>query len=197
MPLAARDSITGLVLAGGQGSRIGGADEGLLEFHGLPLIEHVLGRLARQVDTVMISANRNQERYRALVPRVIGDAGGGQRYHGPLAGIHAGLVHAPTAWVVVVPCDVPQLSRALVARLAEAVNARGVLAACARSESRLQPVFCLLATALVAPLGAHIERGGRAVHSWLAEVGAAPVDFDDPMAFRDLGTLAALSGGPA
>jgi molybdopterin-guanine dinucleotide biosynthesis protein A len=196
MPRAAVDSITGLILAGGQGARVGGADKGLLELHGLPLAEHALGRLAPQVSSVMISANRNLDRYRALVPRVLSDApDGAERFRGPLAGIHAGLVHAPTAWVVVVPCDAPQLPRTLVARLADAVNSRGALAACARAAGRLQSVFCLLHASLVTSLAAYIDGGGRAVHPWLAEVGAVAVDFEDAAGFRNINTADALAGG--
>lgn len=196
MPLAVLDSITGLILAGGQGARMGGVDKGLLELHGLPLVEHVLGRLAPQVSSVMISANRNLDRYRALVPRVLSDAPSAERFCGPLAGIHAGLTHAPTAWVAVVPCDAPQLPRVLVARLADAVNSRGAPAACARADGRLQSVFCLLATALLPALTTHLQRGGRAAHAWLAEVGAIAVDFDDASGFRNINTADALAGGP-
>jgi molybdenum cofactor guanylyltransferase len=196
MPVATISSITGLILAGGQGARMGGADKGLIELHGLPLVEHVLGRLAPQVGSVMISANRNLDRYRQLVPRVVGDAApSAERFAGPLAGIHAGLAHAPTAWVAVVPCDAPQLPRTLVARLADAVNNRGVTAACARVDGRQQSVFCLLSTSLVESLSRHIEGGGRAAHGWLAEVGAIAVDFDDPLAFRNVNTVDELSGG--
>jgi len=196
MPLATRDTITGLVLAGGRDSRVGGADKGLHELHGLPLVEHVLARLAPQVGGLIISANRNQERYGALVPRIVGDAAlpSGKRCAGPLAGIQAGLAHAPTAWVVIVPCDAPQLPRSLVARLADAVNTRGTQAACARADGRLQPVFCLLATALGPSLTAHLEQGGRAVHGWLEEIRATAVDFEDPMGFRNFNTPEALTG---
>jgi molybdenum cofactor guanylyltransferase len=197
MSRAVVDSITGLILAGGQGARVGGADKGLLELHGLPLVEHALGRLAPQVSSVMISANRNLDRYRALVPRVLSDAPGGtELFRGPLAGIHVGLAHAPTAWVAVVPCDAPQLPRTLVARLADAVNSRGALAACARAGGRLQSVFCLLHASLVPSLAAYIERGGRAVHPWLAEVGTVAVDFDDSAGFRNINTADALASGP-
>jgi molybdopterin-guanine dinucleotide biosynthesis protein A len=197
MSRAVIDSITGLILAGGQGARVGGADKGLLELHGLPLVEHALGRLAPQVSSVMISANRNLDRYRALVPRVLSDApGGAELFRGPLAGIHVGLAHAPTAWVAVVPCDAPQLPRTLVARLADAVNSRGALAACARAGGRLQSVFCLLHASLASALAAYIERGGRAVHPWLAEVGTVAVDFDDTAGFRNINTADALAGGP-
>lgn len=196
MPVATISSITGLILAGGQGARIGGADKGLVELHGLPLVEHVLGRLAPQVSSVMISATRNLDRYRQLVPRVVSDAvPSGERHAGPLAGIHSGLTHAPTAWVAVVPCDVPQLPRTLVARLADAVNDRGVAATFVRVDGRQQSVFCLLATSLAAHLHRHIELGGRAVHGWLGEIGATAVDFDDSLAFRNVNTVDELSGG--
>ena len=195
MPLAVLDSITGIILAGGQGARMGCADKGLLELHGLPLVEHVLGRLAPQVSSVMISASRNLERYRALVPRILSDAPSAEHFRGPLAGIHAGLAHAPTAWIAVVPCDAPQLPRALVARLADAVNSRGAPAACARADGQLQPVFCLLATSLLPVLQAHLQRGGRAAHAWLAEVGTIAVDFDDASGFRSINTAEALAGG--
>lgn len=171
---------------------MGGADKGLVVFRNRPLVAHAIERLAPQVATLMISANRNLERYRAFTPRVFGDAAG-SAFPGPLAGIEAGLSHAPTPWLAVVPCDAPELPRTLVARLADAVNERGVAAACARVDGRLQPVFCLLSGALLAPLRAHLAGGGRAVHSWLAEVGAAVVDFDDASAFRNLNTGAALS----
>lgn len=196
MPLAAAASITGVVLAGGAGMRMGGADKGLLDLHGLPLVEHVLGRFAPQVAQVMISANRNAERYGALVPRVLRDDAPPGVYCGPLAGMRAGLAHAPTAWVAFVPCDAPQLPRTLVARLADAANARGASAAVARTEGRVQPVFCLLATALLTALDAYRARGGAAVHRWLGEIGAVPVDFDEPLAFRNLNTPDALSAAP-
>lgn len=196
MSRAVSDSITGLILAGGEGAPVAGADMGLLELHGLPLVEHVLGRLAPQVSSAMISANRNIDRYQTLVPRVLRDGPGGvERFRGPLAGIQAGLAHAPTAWIAVVPCDAPQLPRALVARLADAVNSRGSLAACARADGRLQSVFCLLHTSLGTSLAAYLEGGGRTVHAWLAEVGAIAVDFEDAAGFRSINTVEALAGG--
>lgn len=195
MPLATPASVTGIVLAGGQGSRMGGADKGLVELHGLPLVEHVLGRLAPQVAGVIVSANRNLDRYRALVPRVVTDAGPPGTYRGPLAGMRAGLAAAPTAWAAFVPCDTPQLPRNLVARLSEAVNARGTAAAVARSQGRLQPVVCLLSTSLLPALDEYLAGGGAAVHRWLDSAGAVAVDFDDPMAFRNINTDDALLVG--
>jgi molybdopterin-guanine dinucleotide biosynthesis protein A len=96
---------------------------------------------------------------------------------------------------MVVPCDAPQIPRMLVARLADAVNSRGALAACARTDGRLQAVFCLLATSLGTSLADYLVRGGSAVQPWLAEVGAVTVDFEDAYGFRSIDTPDALAGG--
>jgi len=109
MPLAAADRITGLIFAGGRGRCMGGTDRGLVAFQGQPLVAHAVESLAPQVVGGMISANRNFERYRSFASRVVGDSVGD--CPGPLAGIEAGLAHAPTAWMVVVPCDAPRLPR--------------------------------------------------------------------------------------
>lgn len=191
MPLVAPDSVTGLILAGGQGARMGGADKGLVEFEGRPLVVHAIERLAPQVTGLMISANRNLERYRAFAPRVFRDATEG--FPGPLAGIEAGLAHAPTPWIVVVPCDAPRLPRTLVAQLAEGASARGAAAACARVAGHQQPVFCLLSVALLEPLRRHLAGGGRTVHAWLAEIGSVAVDFEDVAAFRNFNSPSALA----
>jgi len=193
VPPAAPGSITGVVLAGGAGSRMGGADKGWIELGGRPLIEHVLHRFTPQVAHTMISANRNVERYRALVPRVLVDDAPAGVYGGPLAGVRGGLAHAPTPWVAFVPCDAPQLPRTLVARLADAIEARGAAAAVARVQGRLQPVHCLLATALLGALDAHRAAGGASVQGWLHAVGAVPVDFDDALAFANLNSADAVS----
>jgi len=171
--------------------RLGGADEGLIEFRGRPLVAHTIERLAPQVAGVMISANRNLERYRAFASRVVADAD--NTFSGPLAGIEAGLAHAPTPWLVVVPCNVPGLPLTLVKSLSNAVNARGVAAACARLDGRVQPVVCLLSVALLTALRRHLAGGGRAVHAWLSEVGTVAVDFEDAAAFRNLSAPVALA----
>lgn len=196
MPQAGRATITGLVLAGGQGRRMGGADKGLVEFDGVPLIARVVERFAPQVCGLAISANRNIARYQTYALRVLSDDPLlHEHYAGPLAGIHSGLVHAPTSWLAVVPCDAPYLPRTLVDRLADAVNARGASAACAQVAGRINPVFCLLSAHLNDSLREYISSGGRAAHAWLASVGAVPVEFDDEAAFRNINSADALTGG--
>lgn len=126
MPLAAADRITGLILAGGRGGRMGGTDQGLVEIQGRPLVAHAVECLAPHVAGVMVSANRNFECYRSFVSSVVGGSVGD--FSGPLAGIEAGLARATTRWTVVVPCDAPRLPRTFVADLANAANVRGAAA---------------------------------------------------------------------
>src|SRR5437660_7712009 len=113
--------ITGIVLAGGQGRRMGGVDKGLVELDGRPLAAHVIARLAPQVSALVINANQNLERYAAFGHPVVPDAVGG--FAGPLAGLHAGMTAATRSCVVTVPCDSPFLPLDLVARLAHALEA--------------------------------------------------------------------------
>src|SRR5687767_10821159 len=108
-------SITGVILAGGQGRRMGGADKGLVEFLGKPLISHVIQRLSPQVDEILISANREMETYAALGHPVMADALEG--FAGPLAGLHMGMTEARHPYVLTVPCDTPLLPMSLVERL--------------------------------------------------------------------------------
>ncbi len=179
-----RADITGLILAGGRGSRLGGADKGLLPFEERTLVEHAIERLAPQVATLMISANRNRERYAALGWPVVAD--GGTDFDGPLAGMLAGLRAARTGWLATVACDAPRFPSDLVARL---VAGRGAApAAVAALAGRPQPVFCLLHRSLAAPLAAALAAGQRATGAWLASVGAEPVPFADPQAFANLNT---------
>ncbi len=196
MPQAVRDTITGLILAGGQGERMGGADKGLVEIDGVPMVARVVEHFAPQVCSLMISANRNIARYEAYAARVLSDdLQLHERYAGPLAGIHAGLTHAQTAWLAVVPCDVPDLPNTLVYQLADAVNTRGASAACAQAAGRLHPVICLLSARLSTSLRNYLASGGRAAHAWLASVGAVPVEFAEAAAFRNINSADALTGG--
>ncbi len=186
--------ITGLILAGGRGSRMGDSDKGLQLLYGRPLVQHVLDRLRPQAVSVGISANRNPERYRALGVPVFGDDYPG--YAGPLAGIHAGLVRCATPWLACVPCDSPALPLDLVVRLTDAVMESGAdLAFAATGEgtsSRTHPVFCLLRVALLPQLQSYIEGGGRKVGQWQAMLKSAKVQFADAQAFRNINSLAEL-----
>ncbi len=183
----AREHITGLILAGGRGLRLGGVDKGLQPWRGTPLVDHALARLAPQAREVMISANRNVADYATRGVRVLADAS--DDFPGPLAGILAGLRAAATPWLAVVPCDAPRLPIDLVGRLAAGVETKPG-AVVQRDDGRLEPVCCLLSTALADDLANYLAGGGRKVEGWIAR-HAAPVRFDRPedaAAFANLNT---------
>ena len=194
-PTPSRATITGLILAGGRGQRLGGVDKGLQPWRDVALVDHALARLAPQVREVMISANRNQAAYAARVTRVLADDTGD--YPGPLAGILAGLRAAATPWLTVVPCDCPLLPLDLVERLSHGIgNATGAVAQRDHGVQglRLEPVCCLLSTALADDLARYLADGGRKVEGWVAR-HASPVSFDRPgdaAAFANVNTPADL-----
>lgn len=168
--------LTGLILAGGAGRRMGGVDKGWITWRGQPLVEWVFAALAPQVDQILISANRTLDRYTALGAPVLADTR--PDYPGPLAGIEAGLRAAPTGWVLCVPCDTPELPPDLATRLSAGLDAGGK-AAVVSLEGQMQPVFALLHTQLAAGLSAVLDRGERRVGAWLEQIGAQAVPFDD------------------
>jgi molybdenum cofactor guanylyltransferase len=189
-----REEITGLILAGGRGSRMGGVDKGLQNFHGMPLAMHALLRLAPQVGEIMINANRNLGAYEALGAPVWPDAL--PDFAGPLAGFLAGLEHCETRYLVTVPCDSPLFPLDLVARLAGALQRDDAEMAMATSlkdgVQRTQPVFCLMKTELMESLVRFTHDGQRKIDRWTAQHRCVEVPFDDPQAFANANTLAEL-----
>jgi len=170
-----RDDLTCLILAGGAGRRMGGADKGWLDWHGRPLISWVIESVAPQCGQIVISANRNIEAYRALGFPVVSDLRAD--FCGPLAGIEAGLHAAHSNDVLVVPCDGPSLPADLAARL---LAARGnAAAATATLAGRLNPLHSLILRDLAANLGAWLDLGERKASKWLQSIGTVPVPFDD------------------
>ena len=186
-----RDHITGLVLAGGRGSRMGGVDKGLQNHRGMPLALHALLRLAPQVGEVMINANRNLSAYESMGVPVWPDAM--PDYPGPLAGLLAGLERCETPYLVSVPCDTPHFPHDLVARLGAALVEHGAEIAMAAThedgELRTQPVFCLVRATLMESLVAFLHAGERKIDRWTAQHRCVPVLFDDAAAFFNANTL--------
>jgi molybdopterin-guanine dinucleotide biosynthesis protein A len=191
-----KEGVTGVILAGGQGRRMGGIDKGLQDLDGRPLVQWVLDRLAPQVDTLMINANQNLARYQefgcAVVPDVIPD------FSGPLAGLHAGLLRCPTSLLATVPCDSPLLPPDLVQRLRDALEAEDAELAVARTGDQAHRAFCLTRRELLPKLEAFLASGERKVGLWHASLKVASVAFDDEAeAFRNINTreeLAQLQG---
>jgi molybdopterin-guanine dinucleotide biosynthesis protein A len=195
-------AITGLILAGGRGSRMGGSDKGLQNFHGLPLALQTLMRLQLQslpLQEVLINANRNLAAYESLGVPVWPDSIDG--FAGPLAGFQTGLERCETPLMLTVPCDTPLFPLDLVERLAAAMTEQDAdLAMAAAPESdgtvRPQPVFCLLKTDLLESLVKFTQGGGRKIDAWTAQHRCTIVPFDlpgdSPQAFANANTLAEL-----
>ena len=193
-------SLTGLVLAGGRGMRMGGVDKGLQLLHGEPLAAHVLKRLASQAGPLLISANRNAEVYGRLgAPfgaTVVADTLTG--FPGPLAGLLTGLRAAGTQFVLSAPCDSPGLPADLAARLAQAFDSQQtdiatVTTTDAQGQTSIHPVFALLRTSLADDLAAFLDAGERKVRAWYAHHRTVEVAFPDERAFYNINSLQELA----
>lgn len=188
------DDITGLILCGGRGTRMGGADKGLQNYHGMPLAMHALLRLTPQVGQLMINANRNLGAYESMGVPVWPDPMAD--FPGPLAGWLAGIERCETAYMAVVPCDSPHFPADLVQRLSEALlrdDADIAMAATLEDDRiQVQPVFCLLKATLLESLVQYLHEGGRKIDRWTARHRCVQVLFDDPQAFFNANTLEEL-----
>ena len=191
--------ITGIVLAGGRGSRMGGVDKGLQVFGGTTLVQNAVARLGPQVGGVMINANRNLETYAAFGYPLWPDEP--PDFAGPLAGMLAGLEHCMTDYLVTVPCDTPHFPLDLVARLAAGLDAAAAEIAVAHTREndmpagRLypQPVFCLAQASLRDGLRAFIASGERKTGFWSRGLRNVAVEFPDSTTFFNANTLEELA----
>jgi molybdopterin-guanine dinucleotide biosynthesis protein A len=189
-----KDAITGLVLAGGRGTRMGGVDKGLQLHLGVPLAQYALERLRPQVGALMLNANRNLAAYSAIGVPVWPDEMA--EYPGPLAGMLAGLTHCSTPYLVTVPCDTPNFPLDVVARLADGLEIDGEMATAYTQEAdgpRAQPVFCLMKASLRDSLNAFIRSGERKTGLFAAQHHSTRVVFHDPAAFANANTLDELA----
>jgi molybdopterin-guanine dinucleotide biosynthesis protein A len=186
------DDITGLVLAGGRGSRMGG----LQNHRGVPLALHALLKLQPQVGRLLVNANRNIGAYEAFGAPVCPDPI--EDFAGPLAGFLAGLEQCETPWLVTVPCDTPDFPDDLVQRLADAAQREDADIAYAKTlepdgREQTHPVFCLLRTTLIESLIAFLHGGGRKIDAWFAQHQTVTVAFPDPSAFFNANTAEELA----
>ena len=187
-----KDDITGLILAGGKASRMGGSDKGLIAFKGKPMVTHVINRLSPQVSEILINANREIERYKSLGFTVITDEI--SDFAGPLAGLHAGMRAAKTEFIFSVPCDSPLLPKDLSPRLMAALESKKADIAVAKTGEQHHPVFCLCRTSLAQNLEDYLSAGGRKVDEWQKQHAYVEVSFDDnPFAFSNINTPEELS----
>ena len=183
------EAVTGIILAGGQGRRMGGVDKGLQPLRGKPMAAWAIERLAPQVDEILVNANQNAEAYAKLGHRVVADSVGG--FARPLAGLHAGLQAASHPLVVTVPCDSPFLPLDLVSRLKSFLNGKDL--AVAKTGNQPHPVFALVRRSVLPHLEKFLSGGGRKIDAWYATLATVEVSFDDePEAFRNINTLEEL-----
>jgi molybdopterin-guanine dinucleotide biosynthesis protein A len=190
-----QDQITGVILAGGRGTRMGGADKGLQNFRGMPMAMFTLMRLMPQVSEIMINANRNLAAYESFGVPVWPDSL--SDYAGPLAGVLTALERCETDYLVTVPCDTPLFPQDLVARLAEALEQQDAEIATASApeedgQMRAQPVFSLVRRELMESLVRFTQGGGRKIDAWTGQHRTVLVPFADAGAFRNANTLAEL-----
>ena len=183
--------VTAVILAGGEGNRMGGIDKGLVELNGRPLIEYVISNIAPQLNNnIIISANRNLNRYQTYGYLVIVDQLSGS---GPLAGILQALQQCKTEWLLTVPCDTPGLPDDLVAKLLATVNQTEACLVTAHDGKRLQPLCSMIRSDMAAPLQHYLEAGNRKVALWLEQQKFITVDFsDNPQAFENINNLKQL-----
>ena len=170
---------TGLILAGGAGRRVGGRDKGLLLWRGRPLVEHVIQRLAPQVDKLLISCNRNEAFYRGLAAVTVTDTR--RDFQGPMAGLEAAIPFVDTEFVVLTACDTPQLPVDLVARLLQPLSRAGASAdiSYAHDGEREQYLCAALRRSCLEDLGAYLDEGQRTVRHWYRRHRCCVVDFPD------------------
>lgn len=184
--------VTGVVLAGGQGSRMGGVDKGLQPFRGKPMVAHVIERLAPQVGELLINANRNPEAYARFGHRVVADEIEG--FAGPLAGFERGLAHARGNLVMTVPCDSPFLPLDLVERLRSALERETAQLAVAKTGDQAHPVFSLMRRDVHSSLRDFLASGQRKIDKWYGALRVVEVSFDDEAdAFLNINTREELA----
>lgn len=174
---APRPAITGLILAGGAGRRVGNRDKGLLEWRGETLVGHVYARISPQVDSIVISCNRNENRYRQLTSRVLADER--EDFQGPLAGLESALLHIESDLLAIVPCDSPLLPPDLVTRLLQSLleHERNEVSY-AHAEGRDHYLCAVVRRSTLPSLSAYLNAGGRSVRHWYERLESVVVPFE-------------------
>jgi len=182
-----KDNITGLILAGGQGSRFHNQDKGLIKFKGITLVEFVANRLKTQTSTIAISANRNLDFYQQHHFHTITDIIHG--YSGPLAGIHAALKNLSSEWLVSIACDTPCFPENYVQQLTQAIANTQKRLAVVKSNNRLQNVSMLVHKSLFNSLDVFLDAGERKAQLWLQQQSPCIVEINQPQqAFFNINT---------
>jgi molybdenum cofactor guanylyltransferase len=186
MSIGTKD-ITAVILAGGQGRRMGGQDKGLIEINGRALVAILIDRLEQQISAIVINANRNRERYQAFGYPVVSDQL--DDYQGPLAGFACAMNVVDTEFILTLPCDGPLLAADYVARFIASQERSGAAICVADDGERLQPVHALIKIDLLSSLNAFLDSGDRKIDRWYAMHDFIKTDFSDCAdMFRNINT---------
>ncbi|MEM0953979.1 MAG: molybdenum cofactor guanylyltransferase MobA [Pseudomonadota bacterium] len=166
---------TAIILCGGKALRAGGRDKGLVRVYGRPLVQQALDTVSGLASNAVISANRNLDRYAEFGHPIVADTLTG--FQGPLAGLQAGLAYCETSVALVLPCDMPFLTEAILARVLDGLGSKALC--CAHDGQRDQYLVAALRTDLQTHLAHFLARGERAVQRWYAELDSVTVDCSD------------------
>lgn len=183
-----KNNITAVILAGGKGRRLDGQDKGLVEINKKPLIEYVIERISPQVDSIIINANRNQQRYENYGFPVISDDL--NDFQGPLAGFAAAMNVVATSHILTLPCDAPLLPKNLVSRmllLTQQSKPNSIVVA--HDGDRLQSIHALIPVSLLPNLQDYLKTDKRKVEDWFKQHSLLIADFsDNAQAFVNINT---------
>lgn len=171
---AYRHNITGVVLCGGEGRRVGGRDKPLIEFEGRRLVEYVIEAMSPCVGRLMISCNRSQAIYEQYGYRLVVDR---NPFNGPLEGIAAALRACETPWLLVAPGDCPRVTRELFERLLESPGLARIRVA--HDGTRRQPLFCLVPRSMADVVSRATRGGPAAVGQFLDQCDVEELDCTD------------------
>lgn len=194
-----QSEITGLILAGGRGMRMGQVNKGLQELNGKTMVAHVIEKLLPQVGTILINANQDQDRYAQYGFPVIADTIAD--YAGPLAGLESALSICQTKYLLSTPCDSPFLPSDLASRLASAMIREGSQLAVpvtyehveGELKKQIQPVFCMLERNLHESLADFLKNGGRKISDWFDQLQVSELVFENHHEFSNINTKAELA----
>jgi len=183
--------ISAVILAGGRGQRMNGADKGLLTLNDKPMVQHVIERISPQVDELLLSANRHIDQYEQLGYPVVSDEQ--QGFQGPLAGIASAMARCHHSRLLIIPCDTPFLPTDLAQRMVQQLEGTQSDVCLAHDGLRLQPLVCLLKTSLLDDLRHSLTAGHLKVSRWMEKHRHCVTQFNDPESFRNINTPAELS----
>lgn len=175
------DGISAIILSGGKGRRMGQQNKGLIQYHSQPMIQHVIDRIAPQVDDIVISANLDIKAYERFGYPVVTDQ---TESAGPLTGILSASAACQHTTILVVPCDMPLLPTDLVDRLLAAMTTDAV-SIC--SDGQEQPLVSLINSKAMSEIEIQLKQGDGSVKAWLRRIRGTNLAWDDhPEAFRNL-----------